>query len=64
MNAAAEKLDKEKAARLDGATPQLRAVLDYLSVHGDMSEEDVETLLGIKKPRLFAHQTDERTQTV
>ena len=48
MNTAAEKLDKEKAARLDGATPQLRAVLDYLFVHDDMSEEDVETLLGIK----------------
>lgn len=53
MNAAAEKSDKEKAARLDEATPQLGAVLDYLSVHGDMSEEDVETLLGIKRTRVY-----------
>ena len=53
MNAATEKLDKEKAARLDEATPQLRAVLDYLSVHGEMSEEDAEALLGIKRTRVY-----------
>ena len=53
MNAAAEKTKLEKLARLDEATPQMRAVLDYLTVHGEMSEKDVETLLGIKKTRVY-----------
>lgn len=50
MNAAAEKSDKEKADRLDGATPHMKAVLDYLAVHGEMSEEDVESLPASKEP--------------
>lgn len=50
MNAAAEKSDKEKADCLDGATPQMKAVLDYLAVHGEMSEEDVEALPASKEP--------------
>ena len=53
MNAAAEKSKQEKAARLDGVTPQMKAVLDYLADHGEMSEEDMETLLGIKKTRAY-----------
>ena len=52
-NTAAEKSKQEKAARLDEATPQMRAVLDYLSVHGEMSEEDAEALLGIKRTRVY-----------
>ena len=53
MNAAAEKSEKEKTARLDGVTPQMKTVLDYLSVHGDMSEGEMETLLGVKRTRVY-----------
>jgi len=62
MNAAAEKTKQEKLARLDEATPQMKTVLDYLTVHGEMSEKDVEALLGIKKTRVYllARQMSER----
>ena len=62
MNAAAEKTKQEKLARLDEATPQMKPVLDYLTVHGEMSEKDVEALLGIKKTRVYllARQMSER----
>ena len=53
MNTAIERAEKEKTARPDDATPQMRAGLDYLAAHGEMSEADAESLLGVKKTRVY-----------
>ena len=34
-------------------TPQMKKVLDYISVHGQITDEAIQTLLGIKKTRAF-----------
>ena len=34
-------------------TPQMQTLLDYLKEHGEISDEDVQTLLGVKRTRAF-----------
>ena len=49
MNAAPEVSD-ESPGRL---TDQMKAVLDYLETHGQITDEELESLLGVKKTRVF-----------
>jgi len=37
----------------DAVTPQMQILLDYLKEHGDISDEDVQTLLNVKRTRAF-----------
>ena len=47
---------KEETAPSNGAdiTPQMQILLDYLEEHGEVSDEEVQTLLDIKRTRAFA----------
>ena len=49
MNAVSEEVIKPEA----GITPQMKKVLDYISEHGQITDEAIQTLLGIKKTRAF-----------
>ena len=49
MNAASSAVPKQTSP----VTAQMQKVLDYISEHGQITEEDVQTLLGIKKTRAF-----------
>ena len=49
MNAVADKIIKPKS----GITPQMKKVLDYISEHGQITDEAIQNLLGIKKTRAF-----------
>ena len=42
-------------------TPQMKAVIDYLAEYGEMTDEDMQELLNIKKTRayLLARQMNE-----
>lgn len=49
MNAAAEvELNKDSAV-----SPQMQKVLSYISEHGQIKDEEIQSLLGIKKTRAF-----------
>ena len=44
-----------------GITPQMKMVMDYLTEYGEMTDEDLQELLNIKKTRayLLARQMNE-----
>lgn len=44
-----------------GITPQMKMVMDYLAEYGEMTDEDLQELLNIKKTRayLLARQMNE-----
>lgn len=39
--------------RISTVTPQMNKVLDYLAEHGEMNEDDLQSLLGVKKTRAY-----------
>ena len=49
MNAVAAAAPKQASP----VTAQMQKVLDYISEHGQVTDEEVQTLLGIKKTRAF-----------
>ena len=49
MNAVSDEVIKPEAV----ITPQMKKVLDYISEHGQITDEAIQTLLGIKKTRAF-----------
>ena len=49
MNAVAAAAPKSKAP----VTVQMQRILDYISAHGQITDEEVQSLLGIKKTRAF-----------
>ena len=49
MNAAAATAPKQASP----VTAQMQKVLDYISAHGQITDEEVQSLLGIKKTRAF-----------
>ena len=57
MNAAENTMKENDAALAVKAsafiTPQMKTVVDYLSAHGEMSDEELQTLLEIKKTRSY-----------
>ncbi|MGN1414891.1 MAG: RNA-binding domain-containing protein [Anaerovoracaceae bacterium] len=64
MNAngtAAESAPQVKEKVLSGITPQMKTVMDYLEEYGEMTDEDLQELLNIKKTRayLLARQMNE-----
>lgn len=64
MNAKAvpdERTDTRKPQMAQSISPQMRTVLNYLSEYGEMNEEDLQELLGIKRTRayLLARQMSE-----
>lgn len=48
-------------ATLTAVTPQMKTVLDYLTEYGEMTDEDLQELLNVKKTRayLIARQMSE-----
>ena len=50
MNAARENLI---SSTKDSLTPQMQTLLDYLKEHEEISDEEVQTLLGVKRTRAF-----------
>ena len=57
MNAVSEEVIKPEA----GITPQMKKVLDYISEHGQITDEAIQKLLGIKKTRAFDLMKQMRT---
>ena len=56
MNAvSAASVSKAPEAKSDVSTvtPQMKMVLDYLAEYGEMSDEDLQELLNIKKTRAY-----------
>ena len=49
MNAAADEVIKQDNV----ITPQMKKILDYISEHGQITDEAIQALLGIKKTRAF-----------
>lgn len=49
MNAVADEAIKPET----GITPQMKKVLDHISEHGQITDEAIRSLLGIKKTRAF-----------
>ena len=49
MNAVSDEVIKPEA----GITPQMKKVLDYITEHGQITDEAIQNLLGIKKTRAF-----------
>ena len=49
MNAVTDEIIKPKS----GITPQMKKVLDYISENGQITDEAIQNLLGIKKTRAF-----------
>ncbi len=61
MNAAAKASDAVPTEESPAATPQMKIVLDYLAARGEMTDEELQKLLNVKKTRsyLLARQMKE-----
>ncbi len=59
--AVAERVPEAAEKAPDAITPQMKTVLDYLAEYGEMTDEDLQELLNIKKTRayLLARQMNE-----
>ena len=57
MNAVSDAVIKPEAV----ITPQMKKVLDFISEHGQITDETIQTLLGIKKTRAFDLMKQMRT---
>lgn len=44
---------KQTPVMTDKVTPQMKTVLDYLAEYGEMTDEDFQELLGIKRTRSY-----------
>lgn len=53
MNTAFSKEHTEPISAVDTVTPQMKTVLDYLTEYGEMTDEDFQELLGIKRTRAY-----------
>lgn len=64
MNAAGAAIESapEKGTAPAAITPQMKIVMDYLAEYGEMTDEDLQELLNIKKTRsyLLARQMNEQ----
>jgi ATP-dependent DNA helicase RecG len=53
MNETAVRVPEKKQQSDSVVTPQMKTVLEYLSEYGEISDEDFQELLGIKRTRAY-----------